>query len=93
MRVFSCWYGGHLTSRLIIVSELDGSGQPMWNQAVRVGYLRRLVRALFNKIQNTTVIRTSPATAMDVNKGGGIDPARNNRTCQYVHSHREGLDG
>jgi len=26
VRVFGCQSGGHLTSRLIIVSELDGSG-------------------------------------------------------------------
>jgi len=87
-----CVRGKRLTSRLIIVSELDGSGQLMRNRAVRVGYLRMFVRDLCNRTQNTTVIRRSAATVMDVNKGGGIDPARNDRTCQCVYSHREGLD-
>ena len=58
-----CQPGEALTSRLIIVFELGGSGKPTRNQGMRVSHLRRLVRALFNKIQNTTVIRTSAATA------------------------------
>ena len=41
-----------------------GSGQPTQNQGARVGYLRILVRDLFNETQNTTVIRTSAATVM-----------------------------
>jgi len=38
--------------------------QPMQEaeRGVRVGYLWRLFRALCSKAQNTTVMRTSPAT-------------------------------
>jgi len=53
---------GPLTSRLIIVFELYGSGQPTQRRGARVGYLRMPVRDLCSKTQNTTVIRTSAAT-------------------------------
>ena len=45
-----------------MVFELGGSGQSMEEQSVKVYYRDRLFRALCNKVQNTTVIRTSPAT-------------------------------
>ena len=53
-----------LTSVLIIVSVLDGSGQPMQKRGMRAGHLRILVLALCSKTQNTTVIRMSAATVM-----------------------------
>ena len=61
----NCWPGEFLTRKFIIVFELDWGGQPTQRRSVRVDYRLILVRALRNKAQNTTVIRTSPA-AMEV---------------------------
>ena len=66
----SCQSGERLTSRLIIVSELNSSGQPTQKRGARVGYLRRRVLDLCNKTQNTTVIRTSAATVMTLVREG-----------------------
>ena len=45
----------------------------MQKQGGRVGYRRRLLWALRNKTQNTTVIRTSHATVGGVDQGGNTD--------------------
>lgn len=69
-------FGEPLTSRLINVFELDGSGQPMEEHGVKVGYLRMPVRALCNKVQSATVISTSLTAMVGVNQGGGTDPPK-----------------
>lgn len=61
-RSLSHWSEEFLTSRFIIVFELGEGGQPAQKQSGRVGYRWRLDRAPCNKVQNTTVMRTSPAT-------------------------------
>lgn len=53
---------GFLTSMLIIVSELYGSDQKMGKQDTEVSYPRRPLLDLWNMMQETTVITTSPAT-------------------------------
>ena len=66
-----------LTSRLIKVSVLSESGQPTQKQTARVDYRRRLLRALCNKTQSTTVIRTSAATVgMSIGEMESIHPRR-----------------
>lgn len=70
----SCKPGELLTSMLTIEFDLNGSGQPKQEQSAGAGYRLKSLRALFNKTQNTTVMRTSPTAVRDVNQGGSIDP-------------------
>ena len=71
-----------LTSRLVIVSVLNESGQSTQKQNAKVDHRRCLLRALRNKTQSTTVIRTSAATVGNVNRRNGIDPSEDDSTCQ-----------
>ena len=57
------------------MSELDGSGQSTQKQGARVDYQIKWLRALCNRIQNTTVIRTSPATVeVSIEEAESIHP-------------------
>jgi hypothetical protein len=64
----SRWSGELLTSILIIVFELEGD-QPTQEQRTGGSYPWNPFRVLSSKVQNTTVMSTSAATASRVNQG------------------------
>ena len=55
--------------------ELDAGGQFIRRQETKGKYTKNSVLHLCSKIQNTPVIRTSPATVWSVNNGRDIDLA------------------